>query len=72
MSEFFSIYACTKPPVIKQSSVLNCICIIALFFFQSSYMVHCTIFNFLAQEDIVTVLVKLWISWDELRTNSGP
>lgn len=30
-------------------------------------MMHCTIFNFLAQEGIVTVPVKLWILWDELR-----
>lgn len=65
-------HLCMHKTPSNQSSALNYICIIALFFFQSSYMVHCTIFNFLAREDIVTVLVKLWLSWDELRTNSGP
>lgn len=32
--------------VIKQSSVLDCICTIVPFFFLSSYMMHCKILNF--------------------------
>lgn len=59
MSEIFSFYARSKPPVIKESSVLNCICIIALFSFLSGSVMHSTIFNFLPQEDVVTVLVDV-------------
>lgn len=63
-----------RKQVIKQTSVWNCSCLIALFIFLSSYMfmMHCTIFYFLAQQAVVKVSLKLWISWDEVEINSSP